>query len=113
ASTPEGKEAQEILNYIKKSEEDAKKRAEEEERLKRGYAESYNSKHSAVLIVPALEMDIEKVKISISNFNKQYFSRDDLKINAAFLDKDHQMVSIKNFNTGKEAVDYYKTFSIN
>jgi len=109
-SKPEGKEAQEILNYWTLSQAEAKKRAEEEELLKKGYDLNKESKHTAVLIVPNLDMDMEKVKASISNFNTQYFKTNNLSINAIFIDKENQMVSIKNFDNAEKALSYYNTF---
>lgn len=113
ASTEEGKEAAEILTYWEKSKEEAKKRAEEEELLKKGYNLNKNSKHTAVLIVPNLDMDISKVKVSISNFNTQYFKTNALSVNAIFIDKENQMVSIKDFDDHEKAMNYYNAFKKN
>ncbi len=113
SNNEEGKEAAEILAYWQKSQEEAKKQAELEEMMKKGYAITMESSHTAVLIVPNLDMDISKVKIAISNFNSQYFKTDNLKINAIFLDKDHQMVSIKDFEDDEKALLFYQVFKKN
>lgn len=112
ASTDEGKEAAEILSYLKKAEEDDKQKVEEDERLKKGYEFSKDSKHTAVLIVPT-EINIEKTKVAISNFNKQYFKFDELDTKAVLLNKENQMVSIKSFDDEIKAMKYYKTFTEN
>ena len=109
-SKPEGQEAAEILSYWKKSQVEAKKRAEEEELLKKGYAINKDTKHTAVLIVPNLDADMDKTKASISNFNTQYFKTSNLTINAIFIDKENQMVSVKSFDDAKKALDYYNAF---
>ena len=106
------KEAAEILSYLKKAEEDDKQKVEEDERLKKGYEFSKDSKHTAVLIVPT-EINIEKTKVAISNFNKQYFKFDELDTKAVLLNKENQMVSIKSFDDEIKAMKYYKTFTEN
>ena len=112
ATTDEGKEAAEILEYMKKGEEREKQKTEEDERLKKGFEFSKDSKHTAVLIVPPTE-DIEKTQVAISNFNKQYFKFDDLDTKAILLNKEDQMVSIKSFDDEEAAMKYYKTFTEN
>lgn len=112
-STEEGKEAAELLAYLKKAEERNKAKKEEEERLAKGYVYNPSSKHTAVLIVPDEKEDLEKVKIAISNFNGQYFKLANLSVSAIFLDKKNQMVSIKNFDDADAALKYYKAFKNN
>ncbi len=67
------------------------------------------SKHSFVLIIPMNE-DANKIKISISDFNGNFFSLANLAVSDALLDNNYQMISIKYFDDMPSAVNYFKTF---
>ncbi len=54
--------------------------------------------------------DINKFKSKISDMNDDSFSTEELLISSIFLDINHQLVSIKNFNGKTKAMNYYNFF---
>ena len=69
--------------------------------------------HYFVLILPNGKGNSNKIKMSVSNFNKNSFSAKNLKTSSSFLDLDNQLVLVKSFSNKKEAMDYYIAFKVN
>lgn len=64
--------------------------------------------HYFLIIIENKTLDINPLKINISDFNNEFFSVAQLKINNRLLGTNYQLISIERFLNKKEAMDYYK-----
>ena len=72
-----------------------------------------NGRHLAVMLLPVEGSEIEKIKERIDNYNKAYHGNLKLSISAVLLNKETHMISIKQFENSKTALDYFSDFSKN
>ncbi len=63
--------------------------------------------HLYALVVNIKDVNINALKIKISDFNMKYYSLDELTITSVFLDDMHQIVTVSNFSDKERAIDYY------
>ncbi|MEI7595362.1 MAG: tetratricopeptide repeat protein [Bacteroidota bacterium] len=111
SGSDEAKDAQIILNYMKAplvsaASSDPSKPAKQ----KQLYTYNEASIHFYALVVPIMDMDVNKLKVALSDFNAKFFSLDDLQVNAVYFDDKHQIINISNFKGADKALTYYKTF---
>lgn len=66
-----------------------------------------NAIHLYALVVNIKDVNINALKIKISDFNQKYYSLDDLSITSVFLDDTHQIITVSNFADKENAIDYY------
>jgi hypothetical protein len=52
-------------------------------------------------------VNIDDIKIRVSNFNQEYFSLSELNVSNVLMDMEHQVISIKHFLSSAKAKDYY------
>ena len=62
--------------------------------------------HFYILIVNSSKMDVNALKIKLSDFNTKYFSIDNLQVNSMILDAGREMVTVNNFNDKADAMEY-------
>lgn len=66
-----------------------------------------NSIHFYILIVNGSIMDVNALKIKLSDFNNKYFRLENLQVNSLLLDNTREMITVNNFYDAQKAVDYY------
>ncbi len=66
-----------------------------------------------VTIVQSGKGDITKFKTKLSDINAKSFSTEELTISSVFLDINHQLISVKNFEGKTQAMQYYNFFKGN
>jgi len=71
------------------------------------YTYSPSSIHFFILIVNGSRVDINALKVKLSDFNNKYFRLDELQVNSLLLDNTREMITVNNFYDAKKAVDYY------
>jgi tetratricopeptide (TPR) repeat protein len=111
--TDEGKEAVEIiaelnktgLKDLQKEDSDSKKPAKKSDFIVNNEVE-----HFFALIYPNGKGNVNDVKISISDFNKKYYSNDKLKVTNSFINKENQIVIVRRFSDAEKALSYYNNF---
>jgi len=106
-STDEGKYAQELIGIL------TAKPAQEEVSDAPEYSTDLESKHLFVVIFNVEDIQAERVKIEISNFNAAYFRLDRLKVQNLELDKKRTMFSVKHFDNAQKALSYMTAFEQN
>lgn len=111
-SSDEAKEAKEIVLYLTNPPKIEEAVEEKPEANFEKYKYAMESNHTVILIVPE-NANTDKIKTSISNFNREFFRTTPLNVNAVYLDKTSQMVSVKLFKNSELAMDYYKAFQLN
>lgn len=99
--------AQDLLEYIlgpQITEEDI---SQEEKQANELYIYDPDETHLFVLIVNGLDVNINAVKVRISDFNSKHFSLKDLTINSILLDQEHHIITVGNFENSENALIYY------
>ncbi|MFH1297702.1 MAG: tetratricopeptide repeat protein [Bacteroidota bacterium] len=66
-----------------------------------------NSVHFYILIVNGSKVDVNALKIKLSDFNNKYFRLENLQVNSLLLDNSREMITVNNFYDAQKAVDYY------
>ena len=69
-----------------------------------------NSKHNFVIIVQASGKKLSKIKTAISDYNRENFKMEGLKMSAVVYQRGMQMITVKSFGTAKQAMAYQKAF---
>ena len=99
--------AQDLLEYIlgpQITEEDI---SQEEKQANELYTYDPEETHLFVLIVNGMEVNINAVKVRISDFDSKHFSLKDLTINSILLDQEHHIITVGNFENSEDALIYY------
>jgi tetratricopeptide (TPR) repeat protein len=107
-NTESAKKAQEILNMIKKEMSTPPDKFPTVE-----YSTDKNTPHLFVLVVPITDKLKNQYKSIISDFNTKYFSEKNLKVESMFIDANNELITVKEFPTAAEAINYYQTFKLN
>lgn len=118
AGTEYAIKAQELLAGldIKKEEALAKEAALATEKqkaesvAKMSYKYEPNSKHNFVIIVKASGRELIDMKTAISNYNKKNYKMEGLKMSAIVYQKGLQMITVKSFDSAKQAKVYKEAF---
>lgn len=115
-SFDEGKEAKEILAYLKNGKqaaslEEAEAEAMEEiiESKKQAYTYDIGAQHNFVAIVPDTA-DYNKLQASLSDFNRKYFATKGLKTSMIPIKEGRTMLVVSKVGFAQPAMDYYSTF---
>lgn len=74
------------------------------------YVVNETSVHYFVLVFPNSKGAVNNTKVSIANFNTEYFGSLQLKMTNMILDKDHQLIQLKSFPDAEKAMVYYNAF---
>jgi len=98
--------AQDIINYINKMQKAAVPETPKVA-ADTGYIYAADSTHQFMMVVENKSINVEMLKIKISNFNNKYFSMRSLTISNAFLTADKQYILVKSFTNATEAHAYY------
>ena len=70
---------------------------------------SYNPKaiHFYVLIVDNTQVNVDALKVKISDFNTRYHDLDNLQVNSLLLDGSKEMITVSNFDDAEKAMNYF------
>lgn len=114
--------AKNLLNYIQKGPSSAIGKGTK--KLLVGRVETGNKEETAVeyfpdnaathyyaVVISANVVDIGKLKFRISNFNVEKYDEEFFEVASSLLDGDLQVITVKNFNNKKEAMDYYQAIT--
>ncbi len=69
--------------------------------------------HFYVLIVDNEKVDVEALKIKISDFNSKFHDLENLQVNSLLLEGSQEMITINNFDNSEGAVNYYVSIKDN
>ena len=111
--TEEGKEAVEIIAELNKTNlKDPKKEDDKKKETvkKSDFIVNNEVEHFFALIYPNEKGNVNSVKVSVSNYNKKYYSNDKLKVTNSFINKDNQIVIVRRFSNADKALSYYNNF---
>jgi hypothetical protein len=68
------------------------------------------AEHYMAVLIPVQGSDINKTKISVSDFNSTFFASSQLKVTNNLLNKDQHLVLVKSFKVLEEGYNYLRTF---
>ena len=69
--------------------------------------------HYLGVIIPVSDGGAEETKAALSDFNRQYFASNNLKVTSNLLDRENQLVLVKEFVRKDRAMDYYNVLTNN
>ena len=107
-NTESAKKAQEILNLLKKEKSGPPGDFPTVE-----YSPDKDIPHYFVMVVPIADKKKNQYKSIISDFNIKYFPESKLKVESMFIDAKNELITVKEFPTAAEAINYYRTFKLN
>ena len=108
-STEQALAAQEILAGLGAGEEKAGKKTDVVPSLPEmgNFTDKPVLEHYFGVVIPVKDGDTESVKAALSDFNRQYFASNKLKVTSNLLDRENQLVLVKQFVRKDRAMDYY------
>jgi hypothetical protein len=65
-----------------------------------------NAVHFYVLVVNSDLVDVDALKIKISDFNTKYHDLENLMVNSLLLDDRNEMITVNNFDDSQKAINY-------
>jgi tetratricopeptide (TPR) repeat protein len=71
------------------------------------YKHDPNAVHFYILIVNGDLVDVDALKMKISDFNSKFNDLDNLQVNSLVFDDKNQMVTVSNFESALRAMDYF------
>ncbi len=77
------------------------------------YKENTGSAHFFILIVDASKVNVNVLKIKISDFNRKYYSTNNLEITSIIYNNNVHLISVTQFENAEKAMLYYKTIQSN
>lgn len=105
--------AMNILNYLKDPTEIGQTSETEQIFDFSIYDFNPNSKQIFALVVGGGKVNINALKVRISDFNKKYYGLDNLSITNILLDKTTHFVMVGNFRTIDKSMNYYNAIMAN
>ena len=63
--------------------------------------------HYVALIVNVHKVKVMDLKVQISDFNKEFYSLQNLSLNSFYINQDEQIVTVSRFRNASAAMDYY------
>lgn len=62
--------------------------------------------HFYLLIVDGEKVDVDALKVKISDFNQKFHDLENLQVNSILLDNTRQMITVNNFENSEKAMNY-------
>lgn len=75
------------------------------------YSFNPTDRHIYIMVLPSGKVDINKIKSTLSNFNKERRQFDQLEISSIILDKERILVIVKDFRIKDDAILYRAEFN--
>jgi len=69
--------------------------------------------HFVIIVTDIKELKIDKLKLDIHNFNKEFFRMYTFDISSFYIDNTLQMLTISRFENKEKAMEYYLQMKIN
>ncbi|MDD3876114.1 MAG: tetratricopeptide repeat protein [Bacteroidales bacterium] len=73
------------------------------------YTKNLETIHFFVMIVDAQKINVNQLKIKLSNFNSEFHRLKNLTISNVFLDNVKQIITIANFDNASNAINYHSS----
>ena len=114
-STEQGLAASEILSGLGLNEKKPEKEKDAVPSLPDfgNFSDKPVLEHYLGVIIPVKEGGADKTKADLADFNRQFFASAKLKVTSNLLDRENQLVLVKNFPRKDRALDYFKLLTSN
>ena len=103
--------AQEILDQLKE-EESSEGNEAVETKSDDQYTFEPNVAHYFILIFKEFDLEQNIAKATLSDYHSQFYSLDKLNVSSLLLDKETNMISVREFKNAKTAMNYYNAFQV-
>jgi hypothetical protein len=103
--------AQEILDQLNE-EESSTSNSSNEFKDDQKYTYEPKSAHYFILIFKEFDLEQNIAKATLSDYHSQFYSLDKLNISALLLDKETNMLSVREFENANKAMNYYNAFQL-
>jgi tetratricopeptide (TPR) repeat protein len=101
--------AQEILDQFKEQ-EPSQSNEPVEAKSNNTYSYEPNTTHYFILIFKEFDLEQNIAKATLSDYHSQFYSLEKLNISALLLDKETNMISVREFDNAKTAMNYFNAF---
>ena len=71
------------------------------------------SEHFFVMLVDATKINVNALKIKISDFNRKYYSNSNLSVTSLIFDKNTHMITVSKYANAEDAMLYFNTIKEN
>ena len=102
---------QEILDQLNE-EESSTSNSSSEFKEDQKYTYEPKSAHYFILIFKEFDLEQNIAKATLSDYHSQFYSLDKLNISALLLDKETNMLSVREFENANKAMNYYNAFQL-
>lgn len=69
--------------------------------------------HFYTIVIKILDINLNALKVKISDFNQKFFSQQNLTINNLLLDEKQHLITVGNFENSQAAMDYFEVLKTN
>jgi len=77
------------------------------------FIESFDEQHYIIVIVNIHKQAVNDVKVSLTDFGREYFSLQKFNINSFYINQNEQLITISKFKNRETAMEYYYSVIIN
>lgn len=86
-------------------------KTDSEPKLNTPYIKDLNAEHIVIIIIPSLKGNINVATQKLNQFNDENFSNSGLSVNTSLLGNTSQVMLIRKFKNGNEAINYFSLFN--
>ena len=98
------------LNVTSSKEEE---KNQEEEVVEVAWEHKPYLEHYFGMLVPVGRGNVEELRASIADFNSEFFGSNELRVTANLINRNFQIVLVKDFKRQDYSLDYYEVFTNN
>lgn len=99
--------AQQLLDYLN---DEQKQDKETDSPESNKYTKQIQAPHYFILIFKEFDLNQSIAKATLSDYHSQFYSLESLNVSALLLDSQTNMVTVREFENAKKAMDYYLAF---
>jgi hypothetical protein len=102
--------AQALLTALNGGSRDAAEPEETEEEAVVAWEHKPYLTHYFAMLVPVGRGNVEELRATIADFNSEFFASSELRVTANLINRNFQIVLVKDFKREDYSLDYYKVF---
>jgi len=77
------------------------------------FVESAAEQHYIIVIVNIHKQPVNEVKVSLTDFGREFFSLQKFNINSFYINQNEQLITVSRFKNKETAMEYYYSVVIN
>jgi tetratricopeptide (TPR) repeat protein len=111
--TEEAEFAQALLAALNVTSSKEEEKNQEEEVVEVAWEHKPYLEHYFGMLVPVGRGNVEELRASIADFNSEFFGSNELRVTANLINRNFQIVLVKDFKRQDYSLDYYEVFTNN